>query len=141
MEYQCRICLDEGVRNDFIAPCNCSGTSKWVHRDCLNKWRSAREDRAFTKCNECSFEYKFIDPSTSIDDDHKTCSKKTLFYTLVTRDLFILLLTVVALISICGAIVYGCDEKEHKLIDALGMSRVPVVSWLKLTLTLCIVCL
>ena len=27
---------------DFIAPCKCKGTSKYVHRDCLDHWRSVK---------------------------------------------------------------------------------------------------
>ena len=32
-EYACRICFEPGVRADFIAPCACAGTSKWVMRN------------------------------------------------------------------------------------------------------------
>jgi hypothetical protein len=44
---QCRICLEEDRPEDMIAPCRCKGTQKYVHRDCLDKWRYTREDRAF----------------------------------------------------------------------------------------------
>lgn len=27
---------------DFIAPCKCKGTSKFVHRDCLDHWRAVK---------------------------------------------------------------------------------------------------
>ena len=27
---------------DFIAPCKCKGTSKYVHRDCLDHWRAIK---------------------------------------------------------------------------------------------------
>ena len=27
---------------DFIAPCKCKGTSKYVHRECLDHWRAVR---------------------------------------------------------------------------------------------------
>ncbi|XP_015162201.1 uncharacterized protein [Solanum tuberosum] len=38
---QCRICLDnEG--EDLIAPCHCKGTQKYVHRSCLDNWRSTK---------------------------------------------------------------------------------------------------
>ncbi|CAN1780150.1 E3 ubiquitin-protein ligase MARCHF3 [Linum perenne] len=37
----CRICLDhEG--DDLIAPCHCKGTQKYVHRSCLDNWRSTK---------------------------------------------------------------------------------------------------
>lgn len=27
---------------DFIAPCKCKGTSKFVHRECLDHWRAVK---------------------------------------------------------------------------------------------------
>ncbi|KAG8638187.1 uncharacterized protein LOC110599632 isoform X3 [Manihot esculenta] len=38
---QCRICLDTGG-DDLIAPCHCKGTQKYVHRSCLDNWRSTK---------------------------------------------------------------------------------------------------
>ncbi|GMP35197.1 hypothetical protein CsSME_00007744 [Camellia sinensis var. sinensis] len=38
---QCRICLDIGGE-DLIAPCHCKGTQKYVHRSCLDNWRSTK---------------------------------------------------------------------------------------------------
>lgn len=31
---------------DFIAPCKCKGTSKYVHRDCLDHWRAVKVSAA-----------------------------------------------------------------------------------------------
>ncbi|KAL6324544.1 hypothetical protein AAG906_013356 [Vitis piasezkii] len=50
---QCRICLDIGGE-DLIAPCHCRGTQKYVHRSCLDNWRSTKEGFAFAHCTECS---------------------------------------------------------------------------------------
>ncbi|XP_026391389.1 uncharacterized protein LOC113286947 isoform X3 [Papaver somniferum] len=38
---QCRICLETDERG-FIAPCMCKGTAKYVHRECLDQWRSIK---------------------------------------------------------------------------------------------------
>lgn len=27
---------------DFIAPCKCKGSSKYVHRECLDQWRAVK---------------------------------------------------------------------------------------------------
>jgi E3 ubiquitin-protein ligase DOA10 len=32
--------LQEG--DDLIAPCHCKGTQKYVHRSCLDNWRSTK---------------------------------------------------------------------------------------------------
>ncbi|KAI4387112.1 hypothetical protein MLD38_004970 [Melastoma candidum] len=51
-EPQCCICLDsEG--EDLISPCYCRGTQKYVHRSCLDNWRSTKEGFAFSHCTEC----------------------------------------------------------------------------------------
>ena len=33
----CRYCLEE--TGELIAPCQCSGSTKWVHSECLERWR------------------------------------------------------------------------------------------------------
>ena len=60
----CRICLDyddEGHDNDpMIAPCLCKGSSEWVHRSCLDRWRTNEPDRAFAQCTECRYTYHLV---------------------------------------------------------------------------------
>eukprot|EP01047_Picozoa_sp_COSAG01_P116985 COSAG01_NODE_45655_length_407_cov_1.360390_1_plen_132_part_10 len=62
----CRICLESlddpnpFADNHLIAPCRCKGTQAWVHRGCLNRWRSVQQDRAFSQCTECFFTYEYI---------------------------------------------------------------------------------
>lgn len=56
---ECRICFDEEKNDEFIAPCLCSGTSKYVHISCIEKWREINKFKpAYDKCMECHFEYK-----------------------------------------------------------------------------------
>jgi len=57
--YTCRICLeDENDINKLISPCRCSGSSKYVHLDCLQTWRrTSRGGIGENKCMECHTEY------------------------------------------------------------------------------------
>ena len=57
--YTCRICLeDENDMNKLISPCRCSGSSKYVHLDCLQTWRiTSRGGIGENKCMECHTEY------------------------------------------------------------------------------------
>jgi len=56
-EHFCRICFKGG--KGLIAPCVCRGTSKWVHRSCLDQWRlQGANPRAMTRCCECGFRYQ-----------------------------------------------------------------------------------
>ena len=59
--YQCRICLEEEENLDkLISPCRCSGTSKYVHIDCLKRWRYQDIDApGFYKCMECNYIYEY----------------------------------------------------------------------------------
>ena len=36
---KCRICLEDESKGELIAPCACDGTIKYVHSECLNRWR------------------------------------------------------------------------------------------------------
>jgi len=40
----CRICLSESTKagNPFFSPCNCSGTMKYVHIKCLQRWLKSK---------------------------------------------------------------------------------------------------
>jgi len=42
----CRYCLSGD--GDFIAPCKCIGSQKWVHRECLKKWQRSCQIRKST---------------------------------------------------------------------------------------------
>ena len=58
----CRICLDEDKIKNLIAPCRCNGTSKYVHYDCIEKWRENNiNPDARKKCMECNSLYILVD--------------------------------------------------------------------------------
>lgn len=56
----CRICLDEG---DLIQPCNCTGTTAYVHEECLIKWLAVSNR---TDCEICKFEYEFVEKEEEV---------------------------------------------------------------------------
>jgi|UniRef100_A0A6C0C0B3 hypothetical protein len=62
---ECRICFlteEDDPNLEFISPCACSGTSKWVHIECLNRWRlESVNPTSMTRCSECRTEYRIID--------------------------------------------------------------------------------
>ena len=54
----CRICLEDDDQNNMITPCMCIGTSKYIHRSCLDQWRiSETNNKCFTHCCQCNFAY------------------------------------------------------------------------------------
>lgn len=57
--FVCRICHEEEFDcSALISPCKCTGSTEWVHRDCLNTWRSYQSVRKSNRCNECRYNYK-----------------------------------------------------------------------------------
>ncbi|AYV82553.1 MAG: hypothetical protein Hyperionvirus1_132 [Hyperionvirus sp.] len=62
MSNQCYICFSEQERgenrNILISPCKCAGSMKYVHVDCLDRFRSTGID-ANLKCKICNTFYKF----------------------------------------------------------------------------------
>jgi hypothetical protein len=73
MEYQCRICLtEEKNTDDLIRPCKCNGSVKYIHRKCLDEWRSASADNDnFNRCQTCKFKYVILNK-----DKEKQTKKK-----------------------------------------------------------------
>ena len=62
-DIECRICFEKetDIPGDIlISPCRCKGTSSFVHRSCLYRWRNANRGRpAWRKCMECNTPYEF----------------------------------------------------------------------------------
>lgn len=55
---ECRICLETDEVGNLISPCNCRGSSQWVHTECLNEWRNFDvNSRSNRQCEICLFNY------------------------------------------------------------------------------------
>ena len=55
---ECRICFENGEIGDLISPCNCRGSTQWVHQKCLNEWRHTNQNaRSSRQCEICLFNY------------------------------------------------------------------------------------
>ncbi len=54
----CRICLEDDTLDNLIYPCKCSGNSKYVHKKCLNEWRTYTTNQEYlNKCEICDHTY------------------------------------------------------------------------------------
>ena len=55
---ECRICLEADEVANLITPCNCRGSSQWVHQECLNRWRNTNiNSNSGRQCEICLFNY------------------------------------------------------------------------------------
>ncbi|VVB09132.1 unnamed protein product [Arabis nemorensis] len=52
---QCRICHDNDEDSNMDTPCSCSGTLKFAHHDCVQRWCNEKGD---TVCEICRQQYK-----------------------------------------------------------------------------------
>lgn len=59
-EMVCRICYEGGDAGELLAPCDCQGSIKWVHRKCLDEWRlSSFNPLHVSQCGLCHGKFKF----------------------------------------------------------------------------------
>ncbi|CAL9050576.1 uncharacterized protein LOC135635721 isoform X2 [Musa acuminata AAA Group] len=103
---QCRICLDIGG-DDLIAPCYCRGTQKYVHRSCLDNWRSTKEGFAFAHCTECRAVFLL---RANVPPDRWWLRLK--FQLLVARDHVLIFVIVQLVVAFLGMLVYRFYGEE-----------------------------
>jgi hypothetical protein len=53
---QCRFCLEDDVVQNLIAPCVCTGTSKYIHNACLINWYNHQPTKGLI-CSVCKVEF------------------------------------------------------------------------------------
>uniref|UniRef100_A0A8R7Q4A6 RING-CH-type domain-containing protein n=1 Tax=Triticum urartu TaxID=4572 RepID=A0A8R7Q4A6_TRIUA len=97
-----------GVGRDFIAPCKCKGTSKYVHRDCLDHWRAVKEGFAFSHCTTCKAPYYL---RVHVHTDRKWRTLKFRFF--VTRDILFIFALVQFVISALAYLVHFIDGYQQ----------------------------
>lgn len=106
---ECRICFTDDNQDNFINPCRCSGTSKWVHKECLSQWRSlSTNPEAYTKCMECNTNYNFRQENEEI----KLCESSCLY---LTSNLFLFIILNEFLIFILSSLLIIFDKGVDNL--------------------------
>lgn len=131
-EIECRICLEESLYNkDFIVPCQCRGSARFIHRDCLDKTRSINE-KMFKSCNECGFEYIIEDFP---EDKKKEARLNMMYHLYVMRDVITFILLNEILICILQIVVIACDKesiitKKHGFMKFFIYHNVSIVLYL-----------
>ena len=106
---QCRICLECDVTDDdpLIAPCRCAGTTKWVHRKCLNEWRSQEQvPLAFSHCPQCRYQYR----TELVGEQPLTRRVKLLLF--VARDTIGVFMVLQAIIACTAVLVHVIDSGD-----------------------------
>ena len=77
---ECRICFESTntENNPLIVPCNCNGSSRYIHRICLETWREANVNNdAYITCRECLYKYNI---EFTHSPEEFICRSQTLFH-------------------------------------------------------------
>ena len=110
---QCRICLDTDNSNDIISPCFCSGGSAFIHRTCLNHWRSQNaRGIGFQYCDICHFKYVI---QTILDDPKEERTRLTKYYCFVIRDTMGAMLVLQSIILILAWFLMFIDKDGENI--------------------------
>lgn len=101
----CRNCHDNG--GDLISPCLCSGTMKWVHRSCLDTWRTVSPNKlSFSECDVCHFKYR-------VQKKPLGMWPKVSYALKITRDILFVFAVAIAAVLIVGSISLLIERTTH----------------------------
>lgn len=82
---ECWICFGSGP--GLIAPCQCSGSMRWVHRQCLDRWRvDAANPLNFTHCRHCGAAFQMVLRRPAAADDREFQARRRRFVRGVISD-------------------------------------------------------
>ena len=116
----CRICFEEEQENrGLISPCKCSGSSRYVHYDCLETWRNTTSnEEAKKKCMECNAPYiilnKFPLETIKINFDKN----------IIVRNFFIQYLVSIPLILCIFSIDWGLRQPSIELLETIQFTNI-----------------
>jgi hypothetical protein len=122
-EKKCWICLDTDNEQDFISPCLCRGSIKFVHRACLDNWRATKPD-AFDRCNQCHFKYVYVPYD---DNPNKELDRLLAYYWGMFKYIMLFLIINEAIAVLFTFIAFGADP--HKEIIKLFTDNVETTHW------------
>ena len=107
-EYMCRICLENDILNELIYPCKCSGNSKYVHKKCLDEWRSINHNpENFYRCEVCHHKYDIVEITS--------CKVKCL--KCIIKHWFLFIVANFGLICLFGSLFNDLDKKRELLTE------------------------
>ncbi|KAM0026278.1 putative Zinc finger, RING-CH-type, Zinc finger, RING/FYVE/PHD-type [Helianthus debilis subsp. tardiflorus] len=101
--------------DDLISPCLCKGTQQFVHRSCLDHWRSVKEGFAFSHCTTCKAQFHL-----RVVKLNAHSWPKIKFRLFVARDVFLVFLAMQMVIGLIGGVAYIVDKNGSFKISLRG---------------------
>merc|ERR1712176_212532 len=62
----CKFCYQSNAVGDLISPCNCKGSIKYVHKECLKQWQYKKSLKYSTTCEQCFMNYKYTESKSKL---------------------------------------------------------------------------
>ncbi len=125
----CRICLDTEYTadNDLIAPCKCAGTSKYVHRSCLDTWRTNPDrPRAFYACSTCTTKYVLRKAFISSSEEADERRRRRKMIALVIRDTLFVIALFCTFIASTAIFMLQFDEFTAECVRDNSTCAIPI---------------
>ncbi|GKA82661.1 zinc finger, RING-CH-type containing protein [Tanacetum coccineum] len=98
----------------------CKGTQQFVHRACLDHWRSVKEGFAFSHCTTCKAQFHL----QVVELKHNSW-RKIKFRLFVARDVFLVFLAVQTVIGLMGGLAYIADiNRSSDFFDDVAWDRI-----------------
>lgn len=88
---ECRICLESS--GELISVCNCNGSMKYVHKNCIEQWITQTSN---THCEICKQPYN-VDLITVLSEEKRRCNNSmllTLYLMYLTMTIILIILFV-----------------------------------------------
>nr|GEY95231.1 zinc finger, RING-CH-type [Tanacetum cinerariifolium] len=106
----CRICFqcDGEEDEDLISPCMCKGSHLFVHRSCLDHWRSIKKGFDFSHCTTCKAQFHL-----RVVELEENVWRKIKIRLFIARDVIFAFLALQTVIGILGGISYLADKHEY----------------------------
>lgn len=118
----CRICFEEQQENrSLISPCKCSGSSKYVHYDCLETWRNTTSNLDAKKmCMECNASYIIVNKS------QLETIKINFDKNIIVRNFFVQYLVTLPIILCIVALDLGIGQPSIDLLETIQITNITV---------------
>jgi hypothetical protein len=125
-QLECRICFKKDTSENMIVPCVCSGPNKYVHRSCLDEWRSMNisivnnviTNDNYNKCNICNFNYEF-EINNNITDN----KIKLLYFCHLLTDLLCVICICQLIFIIFALFIKLCDINHGNIEKIVGIKN------------------
>lgn len=107
----CRICFEQ-EQLDLINPCQCSGSSRYVHTECLKKWVILKyPDVQNAQCEVCKFKYLMKVKTTKKCNPKAALPQRYGYCCLIPMIVFLIMIMII--ITIIEAI-YKVDFEQRQ---------------------------